>query len=336
MLKSEIDSFDMRVKYIRNNLMSTDIYIERYLPCLALNQIKECLEDAFGDYNDRKSFLTIMKKRFHEMQHKIQGIEKQEKEQASYSANKQICTLNKTNYSIPEIDVPVTLSETEEEQSAHGEEDLGEGEGEDEDYYDEEEESESEPATFNNYDSESDSEPLSDVDSADPPSVKEAKEAKIAIKKQKAEMKSDGSGSPKKLAVPKRGKFKKGKKKKKKKKRALREEDLSLPELPPDPKIIERLKKEQIENFGNEEAGIEDYQNMSLFNSKLQESFVKQVTEKQAELGAGKKKKLSTSKKGGKASKEPSSAAKTPGGEATSAPAKKSSGPKMISDFAPK
>jgi len=32
-----------------------------------------------------------------------------------------------------------------------------------------------------------------------------------------------------------------------------------------------QLEKDQIDNFGNVEAGIEDYKNMSLFNKKLEE-----------------------------------------------------------------
>ena len=75
-----------------------------------LNQIKDCFESVFGDYNDRKAFLASMKEKFKEIETKILATEKQEKEQASYGNTKPICNLNKTAFKIPEIEVPATLS----------------------------------------------------------------------------------------------------------------------------------------------------------------------------------------------------------------------------------
>ena len=74
-LKSEIGGFRGMVHQLKGNLLLTDIYIDRYLPCTVLNLIQETSEEAFLDLMGRKSFSSSLKKKYDEALAKIKSEE---------------------------------------------------------------------------------------------------------------------------------------------------------------------------------------------------------------------------------------------------------------------
>ena len=82
--------------------------------------IKDVLEDAFGDYGDKKKFLEQMSKKYAEMQAKIYEYEQFDRMQREESHWKM--TLQKREYFIPEIEIPPTqVSELYDEEAEESE-----------------------------------------------------------------------------------------------------------------------------------------------------------------------------------------------------------------------
>lgn len=67
------------MSFIKSNLVETDIYLERYLECKILNLIKDINEDCFGDYNDKKRFLSNLDNNFKRIESHIKEVEKADK-----------------------------------------------------------------------------------------------------------------------------------------------------------------------------------------------------------------------------------------------------------------
>jgi len=57
------------------NNLQTDIYIDRYLPCMMLNLIQSTSEEAFTDYTGRRSFCKSLKSKYDEILDKIKSEE---------------------------------------------------------------------------------------------------------------------------------------------------------------------------------------------------------------------------------------------------------------------
>ena len=58
------------MKFIKQNLVETDIFLERYLPCKILNMIKDVNDEVISDYNDRKKYLTQLDAEFKKVMQK--------------------------------------------------------------------------------------------------------------------------------------------------------------------------------------------------------------------------------------------------------------------------
>ena len=71
------------MKFIKQNLVETDIYLERYLECKILNLIKDVHEDVHGDYNDRKRFLTQLDANFKRIEESIKEAERNDNVKSS-------------------------------------------------------------------------------------------------------------------------------------------------------------------------------------------------------------------------------------------------------------
>ena len=107
-LRTRIMGFESQIFQLKQNLYSTDTYLDRYLPCQQLNLLYNVLEDAFGDHIDRKSFYEKLVDKFKECEQKIKKEEKEEQKslKESYVPT---TNLNKKAYHIPEIKVPSTI-----------------------------------------------------------------------------------------------------------------------------------------------------------------------------------------------------------------------------------
>lgn len=77
-LTSSLDGLASKIDQINGELRDTDVFIDRYLPCRILNDLKFIFEEAFGDYADKKSFLDKLDEKFKLTKEKIEQEEQQE------------------------------------------------------------------------------------------------------------------------------------------------------------------------------------------------------------------------------------------------------------------
>ena len=122
--KAALGSYDARMIALQSDLLSTNLYLERYLQPRMLNLLHEVLEPSISEYGDRKELLTKLDELFKAAQEKI-TLARRADAAAGADRNplRRKCLLNRTQYSIPEIEIPETLSYGDEEE---GEEELEE------------------------------------------------------------------------------------------------------------------------------------------------------------------------------------------------------------------
>ena len=103
-----IVGFQGQVDQLKSRSWATDIYLERYLPVASLNMMRDVCEEAFGEYEDKRKFLELVKDKFEKLQKTIYDYEifdSQMKEETRYKM-----TLQKREYNIPAIRIPVTIT----------------------------------------------------------------------------------------------------------------------------------------------------------------------------------------------------------------------------------
>jgi hypothetical protein len=74
---------------LKQNLVETDVFLERYLPCQILNIIKDVNDDVIGDYNDRKKYLTQLDAEFKRVEESIKMGEITDKTKSTGYGGKQ-------------------------------------------------------------------------------------------------------------------------------------------------------------------------------------------------------------------------------------------------------
>jgi len=122
-VKAALGSYDARIIGVQTDLLSTNLYLERYLQPRMLNLLKDVLEPSVSNYGDRKELLTKLDELFKAAKEKIAlALKADAAAGADRNPLRRKCLLNRVMYSIPEIEIPETLSYGDEEEEEELEE----------------------------------------------------------------------------------------------------------------------------------------------------------------------------------------------------------------------
>ena len=127
-----MDTNTQNIDFNQKNLLKTDIYIDRYLPCRTLNLIQAVFLTAFSNHNDNKHFLEKLVHKYEVQKEKIKTEEAKDAKVNIAAGAKLTCYLNKEQYHAPHINIPESIDSSDEdsdERDSEDPEDVHEGRG---------------------------------------------------------------------------------------------------------------------------------------------------------------------------------------------------------------